>query len=96
MLVLVTYDVSTETAKGKKRLRQVAKACVNYGVRVQNSVFECVVNPTENHQLKTELLSIMDEEKDSIRFYYLGKNYCNKVESFGKKDHISVDKPLIL
>ena len=73
MLVLVTYDVNTETAAGKKRLRQVAKQCVNYGRRVQNSVFECIVDNAQWITLKVLLTDIIDEEVDSLRFYYLGK-----------------------
>ncbi|MBP2144836.1 CRISPR-associated protein Cas2 [Methanofollis sp. W23] len=86
MMVLVTYDVSTESAEGKKRLRRVAKECVNYGQRVQNSVFECLVDPAQFAQLKHSLCSIIDEEKDSLRFYYLGKNWKRRVEHFGAKE----------
>ena len=72
MLVLITYDVNTETAAGKKRLRQVAKQCVNYGRRVQNSVFECILDNAQSVALKAKLTDIIDEEVDSLRFYYLG------------------------
>ncbi len=85
MLVLVTYDVNTENAAGRKRLRQIAKKCVNYGQRVQNSVFECLVDAAQWTQLKHELCDLMDEEKDSLRFYYLGNHYQTKVEHFGAK-----------
>ena len=85
MLVLVTYDVNTENAAGRKRLRQIAKKCVNYGQRVQNSVFECLVDAAQWTQLKHELCALMDEEKDSLRFYYLGNHYQTKVEHFGAK-----------
>ena len=95
MLVLITYDVNTETPAGKKRLRKVAKTCVNYGIRVQNSVFECVVDSVTMLSLKNELSKIIDEEKDSLRFYYLGNNYDKKVEHIGAKETINVEKPLI-
>lgn len=85
-MVLVTYDVSTESDEGKKRLRRVAKECVNYGQRVQNSVFECLVDPAQFAQLKHSLCNIIDEEKDSLRFYYLGKNWKRRVEHFGAKE----------
>lgn len=84
-MVLVTYDVSTESDVGKSRLRKVAKECVNYGQRVQNSVFECLVDPAQFAQLKHSLCEIIDEDKDSLRFYYLGKNWKNRVEHFGAK-----------
>lgn len=86
MLVLITYDVNTEDAAGKKRLRYIAKKCVNYGQRVQNSVFECVVDAAQCAKLKYELCSIMDMDKDSLRFYYLGNKYQTKVEHFGAKE----------
>ncbi|HJB26147.1 MAG TPA: CRISPR-associated endonuclease Cas2 [Firmicutes bacterium] len=85
MMVLITYDVNTEDTSGKKRLRKIAKQCVNYGQRVQNSVFECVMNPAQCKQLQHTLLSIMDAEKDSLRFYYLGSHYQTKIEHFGAK-----------
>jgi CRISPR-associated protein Cas2 len=85
MMVLVTYDVNTETPEGRRRLRQVAKECVNYGQRVQNSVFECLIDPAQSAKLKHSLCGIMDKEKDSIRFYYLGANWQNRVEHFGNK-----------
>ena len=75
MLVLITYDVNTETAGGKARLRKVAKQCVNYGRRVQNSVFECIMDNTQCLHLKSILTEIIDEEIDSLRFYYLGNKY---------------------
>jgi len=83
MMVLITYDVNTETASGKKRLRQIAKQCLNYGQRVQNSVFECNLNAAELRALEDRLCSIMDKEKDSLRFYNLGNNYQNKIKHFG-------------
>ena len=85
MLVLITYDVNTEDAAGRKRLRRIAKQCVNYGQRVQNSVFECLLEPAQCKQLQHTLIGIMDKEKDSIRFYYLGSKYQTKVEHFGAK-----------
>ena len=75
MMVLITYEVNTEDAGGRKRLRQIAKQCVNYGQRVQNSVFECLVDAAQCKQLQQKLRAIMDEEKDSLRFYYLGNKY---------------------
>lgn len=96
MLVLVTYDVNTETAAGKKRLRQVAKQCVNYGRRVQNSVFECIVDNAQWITLKALLTDIIDEEVDSLRFYYLGNRYQTKVEHVGIDQGISQDQTLIL
>ena len=83
MLVLITYDVNTEDAAGRKRLRQIAKQCVNYGQRVQNSVFECLLDAAQCRALQAKLCSLMDEEKDSLRFYYLGNKYQTKVEHFG-------------
>ena len=85
MLVLITYDVSTQDGAGKTRLRKVAKECVNYGQRVQNSVFECILDSSHALLLKDRLLSLIDEEQDSLRFYYLGNNYKTKVEHFGVK-----------
>lgn len=83
-MVLVTYDVNTETAKGRKRLRHVAKLCVDHGQRVQNSVFECLVAPAEFVEIKSKLLDIIDPDSDSIRFYFLGKNWQNRVETIGR------------
>lgn len=85
MLVLITYDVSTQNAAGKSRLRKVAKECVNYGQRVQNSVFECVLDASQLLQLKDRLISLINEKEDSLRFYYLGNNYKTKVEHYGTK-----------
>ena len=84
MLVLITYDVNTEDAKGRARLRKVSKKCVDYGQRVQNSVFECSLDAAQCRLLQAALLSIIDPEKDSLRFYYLGNRYENKVEHFGR------------
>ena len=91
MLVLITYDVNVEDAAGRKRLRQIARQCVNYGQRVQNSVFECRLDSAQ-----CRLLSIMDEEKDSLRFYYLGNRYENKIEHFGARQTYLPEEPLIL
>ena len=96
MMVLITYDVNTEDSGGRKRLRQIAKQCVNYGQRVQNSVFECLLDAAQCKQLQHKLLSIMDKEKDSLRFYYLGKRYENKIEHFGCKSSYLPEEPLIL
>lgn len=85
MLVLITYDVNTEDAAGRKRLRQISKQCVNFGQRVQNSVFECMLDPSQNKMLQAKLLKIMDQDKDSLRFYYLGNHYETKIEHFGAK-----------
>lgn len=86
MLVLVTYDVNTEDALGRKRLRKVAKACVNKGQRVQCSVFECLVDEGEYKQLKHELASIIDSSKDSLRFYRLGNRYAGRIETMGRNE----------
>lgn len=96
MLVLITYDVNTETAAGKGRLRKVAKQCVNYGRRVQNSVFECILDSAQCAKLKAELTELIDTEKDSLRFYYLGNNYKTKVEHVGVNRGTSVDDVLIM
>ncbi|MBO1719462.1 CRISPR-associated endonuclease Cas2 [Clostridium sp. AF15-17LB] len=96
MLVLITYDVNTETAAGRSRLRKVAKQCVNYGTRVQNSVFECILDNAQSVLLKSILTDIIDEEVDSLRFYYLGNNYKTKVEHIGVDRGLAVDQTLIL
>ena len=85
MLVLVTYDVSIVTKDGQRRLRNIAKACLDYGVRVQNSVFECEVDPAQYAVLRDKLLNTFDDKKDSLRFYHLGKRGRNRVEHFGTK-----------
>ena len=85
MLVLVTYDVSVSDAGGRKRLRQIAKTCLDYGVRVQNSVFECELDPAQWAQLRHTLLEIFNVEQDSLRFYFLGKHGYQKVEHVGAK-----------
>lgn len=96
MLVLITYDVNTENTAGRRRLRQIAKQCVNYGQRVQNSVFECLLDAAQCKQLQARLLSIMDKDRDSLRFYYLGKRYENKIEHFGCKATYMPEEPMIL
>ena len=96
MLVLITYDVNTETAAGRKRLRKVAKQCVNYGRRVQNSVFECILDNAQCVTLKSILADIIDESVDSLRFYYMGNKYQTKVEHMGVDRGIAVDDTLIL
>ena len=96
MLVLVAYDVCTATKDGRKRLRQVAKQCVNYGRRVQNSVFECILDNAQCVVLKAELSELIDETVDSLRFYYLGNNYKTKVEHIGVDRGIAADDVLIL
>ena len=96
MLVLITYDVNTETSQGRKRLRQVAKQCLNYGKRVQNSVFECILDTAKCREVEYKLEQIIDKEKDSLRFYYLGKNYRNKVLHIGAKESFSVEDTLII
>lgn len=95
MLILITYDVNTQTAAGRKRLRQVAKQCVNYGQRVQNSVFECQMDSVKYKQVKSILEKIIDKEVDSLRFYNLGDKYKNRVEHVGAKPSFDVTEPLI-
>lgn len=85
MMVLITYDVETTTPEGRKRLRKVAKICTNYGQRVQNSVFECVVDPAQLQTIKYQLADTIDKEKDSLRYYHLGSNWSGKVEHVGAK-----------
>ena len=85
MLVLVTYDVKTEKDEGKKRLRKVAKCCENIGQRVQNSVFECLVDPSQWVALREQLTSLIKQDEDSLRFYFLGKNWQGRVEHVGAK-----------
>lgn len=96
MMVLITYDVSTDTPAGKKHLRQVAKVCVNYGQRVQNSVFECSLDPAQLRIVKDKLLKIIDMDKDSLRFYNLGDNYKSRIEHIGAKQTYDADGPLIV
>lgn len=96
MLVLITYDVNTEDAAGRRRLRQIAKQCVNYGQRVQNSVFECMLDAAQCRSLQATLCKLMNPEKDSLRFYNLGNHYVNKIEHFGAKATYDPEDTLIL
>lgn len=95
MMVLVTYDVNTETEAGKKRLRRVAKECQNFGQRVQDSVFECLVDPVQFAQLKKRIEAIIDMEHDSVRYYFLGSNWKNRVEHVGTKKSYDPEGVLI-
>ncbi|MGG4146810.1 CRISPR-associated endonuclease Cas2 [Paenibacillus algorifonticola] len=96
MLVIITYDVSTSSKEGRRRLSRVAKTCLNYGQRVQNSVFECIVDATKFRQLKYELEELIDKQTDSLRFYNLGDNHKSKVEHIGAKEAYDMEAPLIL
>jgi len=95
LLVLVTYDVCTKNSSGRKRLQKVAKICQNHGQRVQNSVFECIVDASQLAALKIKLINIIEKKEDSIRIYQLGNNYKNKVEHIGIKESIDLEAPLI-
>lgn len=95
MKIVITYDVTTSNPEGRKRLRKVAKICQNYGIRVQNSVFECVVDSTQFVMLKHQLIEAIDPEEDSLRFYRLGKNYRYKTEHIGAKPALEVEDDLI-
>lgn len=97
MMVLVTYDVNTESDGGKTRLRRVAKICVNHGQRVQNSVFECLIDPAQFVELKNSLSKVIDSKKDSLRFYLLGKSWENRVEQMGKNNtYHPIDDAIII
>lgn len=96
MLVLVSYDVATTNKAGQRRLRQVAKQCQDYGQRVQYSVFECVVDPEQWAALKNGLIEIINQEEDSLRFYFLGANWRHRVEHIGAKKIVDLEAPLIL
>lgn len=96
MLVVVSYDVSTKTGDGRRRLRKVAKECSNFGQRVQNSVFECVVNNEQWMRLRLRLLAIFNPEEDSLRFYHLGNNWKGHVEHHGTKATLDLDDPLLI
>ena len=96
MLVLITYDVNTEDTGGRKRLRQVAKQCVNYGQRVQNSVFECQLDSAKLREVEAKLEKLIDREKDSLRFYNLGNSYESKVKHIGAKPSFDVTDTLIV
>ncbi|HQL86826.1 MAG: CRISPR-associated endonuclease Cas2 [Lentisphaerae bacterium] len=96
MMVLVSYDVSTIDAAGRKRLRHVAKTCVNFGIRVQNSVFECNVDQAQWVKLRAKLTDIYEPETDSLRFYFLGDNYQKRIEHLGAKPAIDVEEPIVI
>lgn len=96
MMILITYDVNTETAAGRKRLRKIAKECVNYGQRVQNSVFECVADTTKFLQIKNKLEKIINKDTDSLRFYYLGSKYKTKIEHIGAKPSFDIEGTIII
>ncbi|WP_336433214.1 CRISPR-associated endonuclease Cas2 [Ferroacidibacillus organovorans] len=95
-MVLITYDVNVSTPIGRKRLRHVAKQCQNFGQRVQNSVFECLVDPTQFTQLKHRLEAIVDPKTDSLRYYFLGSNWKRRVEHFGAKETYDPEGVLII
>jgi CRISPR-associated protein Cas2 len=95
MMVLVSYDVSTIDAAGRRRLRRVAKICLDYGQRVQNSVFECLVDPSQWSQLRHRLLQEYKAEEDSLRFYQLGSHWKSRVEHFGIKTVLDLDGPIV-
>ena len=96
MMVLVSYDVSTESYKGSRRLRRIAKTCEDYGQRVQYSVFECIVDPSQWLKLKTKLEKEINPELDSLRYYYLGSNWKRKIEHIGVQPDYEPEGPLIL
>jgi len=96
MMVLVTYDVSTQTADGRRRLRRVAKACENVGQRVQNSVFECLIDPVMWAKLRHKLEQTIEPDEDSLRYYFLGKNWRKRVEHVGAKPTYDPEGPLIV
>lgn len=96
MFVLITYDVNITSPNGAKRLRNVAKACIDFGKRVQNSVFECILTEAQLVMLRNKLNTIIDSEQDSIRFYILGKNWKNKVDTIGKNNGIDISGELII
>jgi CRISPR-associated protein Cas2 len=95
MMVLVTYDVSTESKEGRRRLRKVGLACQDYGQRVQNSVFECEVDPAQWTRLRIRLLELINVDEDSLRFYFLGSNWKGRVEHHGAKPSVDLEGPLI-
>lgn len=96
MYVLIAYDVSTTTPAGRKRLRHVAKACLDFGQRVQNSVFECKVTPAQETELRARLMRIMKESEDSIRIYNLGSNWQRRVQHLGAKRPFDIDGTLVV
>ncbi len=96
MMVLVTYDVNTESPAGQARLRKVAKICEDYGRRVQNSVFECLIDAAQLKVLKARLSEVINPEKDSLRFYVLGNHWRGKIEHMGAKKPIDLEGPLMV
>ena len=96
MFVLITYDVAVNEEGGTRRLRRVARACLDWGQRVQYSVFECIVDPAQWTMLKARLLKEMDQQKDSMRFYFLGSNWKRRVEHVGAKKSLDQEGPLIV
>jgi len=96
MFVLVSYDVKTEDGDGLRRLRRIAKACQDYGQRVQYSVFECIVDPAQWTKLRARLLREMNSEEDSLRFYFLGSNWQRRVEHVGAKPALDLEGPLVI
>ena len=96
MLVIVSYDVSTESKAGRRRLRRVAKVCTSYGQRVQNSVFECLVDPEQWTRLRARLLKEYYDEEDSLVFYFLGKNWRGRREHHGSKPTLDLEEPLVI
>ena len=96
MMVLITYDVETATPSGARRLKRVSKECQNYGQRVQNSVFECVLTEAQFVVLKNRLSGIIDVEKDSVRYYFMGNNWSNRIEMVGKATSYDVTSELII
>lgn len=96
MYLLITYDVSTSDALGAKRLRKVARICQDYGQRVQNSVFECLVDPAQFVSLKSSLLEVINKDLDSLRIYLLGKNYSHNIQIYGKVRSFEIEGELII
>ncbi len=96
MMVLVSYDVSTQDKEGARRLRRVAKACKDYGQRVQYSVFECIVDPAQWTKFKHRLMDEIDSERDSLRFYFLGSNWQKRIEHVGAKESLDQEGPLVI
>ncbi len=95
MLVIIAYDVETSTNQGRTRLRKVAKLCVNYGQRVQNSVFECSVDPAQLVEITHQLQKIIDNDLDNIRIYHMGKNWERKIETLGKSESYNPDSGVL-
>lgn len=95
MLLLVAYDINTSTKEGQKRLQKISKECGKYGQRVQNSLFECYIDYSKCIELRNKLEKIIDTECDSIRLYFIGNNYDNKIFCLGKDNLINIDKPII-